>query len=99
MQHKIWATACKINALVVNVMATRSFCFRKARYVKYVENHSISNCLHKRRSKDVKCVLREGNHLANYKNCMVYKDLQRSTKKVLPCIMEKSNDTQTTITN
>jgi len=30
------------------------------------------------KSKDIKCVLCEGNHPANYKGCMVYKDLQRN---------------------
>jgi len=30
------------------------------------------------KSKDVKCVLCEGNHPSNYKGCMVYKDLQRN---------------------
>jgi len=40
-------------------------------------------------------VLCEDNYPANYKDCMVYKDLQ----KVFPRIMGKNNNIQTKITN
>lgn len=68
---------------------TRSFCYRKSRCVKCAGDHSTSNCTRRERSANVKCVLCEGNHPANYKGCTVYKELQKSTfptlrKKVPP---------------
>lgn len=56
---------------------TRRFCFRKPRCVKCTDEHSTANCPRKGRSDNVKCVLCNGNHPANYKGCSVYKDLQR----------------------
>jgi len=55
-------------------MAIREF-FASARCINCVENHPTSNCSHKGKSRDVKCMLCEGNHLV--KGYMVYKDLQR----------------------
>jgi len=55
----------------------KGFCNRKARYVKCAEDHPTSNCPGKIKSKNVKCLLREDNHPANHKGCMVYKDLQK----------------------
>jgi len=57
---------------------TKNFCFRKARCVKCTEDHPTINCPRRERSKDVKCILCENNYPANYKGCMVYKDLQKS---------------------
>jgi hypothetical protein len=37
----------------------------------------------KERSKDIKYVLYESNHTANYKGCMIYKDLERNYFPVL----------------
>jgi len=42
------------------------------------KDHPTFNYLCKEKSKDIKCVLCEGNHPANYKDCMVFKNLQRS---------------------
>ena len=42
-------------------------------------HHPTIDCTRKEKSKDVKCVLCEGNHPANYKGCTVYKDLQNKT--------------------
>jgi len=57
---------------------TQSFCFRKARCVKCAtQDYPTINCLRRKKSKDVKCVLCEGNHPANYKGYMVYEDLQK----------------------
>jgi len=58
------------------------FCFHKARYIKCAEDHLTSNYSRKEKSKDVKCLLREGNYSANYKGYMFYKDL----KKIFFCI-------------
>lgn len=54
---------------------TQKFCNRKPRCVKCAGPHHTSACLRKDRSKEVKCVLCDGNHPANYKGCTVYKDL------------------------
>ncbi|CAG4954316.1 unnamed protein product [Colias eurytheme] len=54
---------------------TQKFCNRKPRCVKCAGSHHTSACLRKERSKEVKCILCEGNHPANYKGCTVYKEL------------------------
>jgi len=57
-------TTCKTNSQLESIISSK-----------------IQTNLHKseeqRRSKNIKCVLCESNHLANYKN-MIYKDLQRN---------------------
>lgn len=68
---------------------TKFYCQRSSRCVKCADTHHTSNCARKDKSKDVKCVLCEGNHPANYKGCTVYKDLQKNhipsiRKKTLP---------------
>jgi len=57
---------------------TKGSCFRKPRCVKCAGNHATASCLRKERSADVKCVLCNGNHPANYKGCVVYKELQKA---------------------
>jgi len=57
---------------------TKAYCFHSPRCVKCAGTHFTSQCLRKDKS-DVKCVLRNGNHPANYKGCTVYKDLQKRT--------------------
>lgn len=54
---------------------TQKFCNRKPRCVKCAGSHHTSHCPRKERSNQVKCVLCEGNHPANYKGCTVYKEL------------------------
>lgn len=54
---------------------TKNFCARQPRYVKCAGNHQTSNCQRQGKSQNVKCVLCEGNHPANYKGCQVYKEL------------------------
>jgi len=56
---------------------TTGFYNRKARCVKCVGDHPTFNCPRKTKSENVKCVLCKGNHPANYKDCTVYKDLQK----------------------
>ncbi|GBP64658.1 Nucleic-acid-binding protein from transposon X-element [Eumeta japonica] len=55
---------------------TQKFCHRQSRCVKCAESHHTKNCPRKERSDKVKCILCEGNHPANYKGCIVYKELQ-----------------------
>jgi hypothetical protein len=38
-----------------------------------------NQCHRKEWSSDVRCVLCGGNHPANYKGCMIYKDIQKKT--------------------
>jgi hypothetical protein len=47
--------------------------------VKCAGYHLTKQCHQKERLSDVWCVLCGGNHPANYKGCMVYKDLQKKT--------------------
>jgi hypothetical protein len=46
----------------------------KLRCVKCAGDHLTNHCHRKERSSDVRGVLCAGNHPANYKGCMVYKD-------------------------
>ena len=57
---------------------TKNFCSRAPRCVKCTGSHRTSNCLRKKRSDQVKCVLCEGNHPANYKVCEIYKQLRNA---------------------
>lgn len=58
---------------------TQKFCHRQPRCVKCALAHRTSDCPRKERSDNVKCVLCEGNHPANYKGCIVYQELQKKT--------------------
>ena len=57
---------------------TKNFCSRAPRCVKCTGSHRTSDCLRKERSDQVKCVLCEGNHPANYKGCEIYKQLRNA---------------------
>lgn len=57
---------------------TKKFCHHKAKCVKCAEDHLTANCSRKIKSEQVKYVLREGNHPANYKGCEVHKQLQKA---------------------
>ncbi|KMQ83807.1 nucleic-acid-binding protein from transposon x-element [Lasius niger] len=65
-------------ALTVNVTDILKASAVAKRDVKCTGDHAKSNCLRKGRSNNVKCVLCGGNHLANYKGCAIYKDLQKT---------------------
>lgn len=56
---------------------TQRFCHRHPRCVKCAGAHHTAECPRKERSNQVKCVLCDGNHPANYKGCTVYKELQK----------------------
>jgi len=62
------------NALIDSDGHIKSFCFRKARCVKCAEDYPTINCTCKKKYNDIKCVLYESNHPANYEGC---KDLQK----------------------
>jgi len=70
---------------------TKDFCNRKARCIKCAEDHPTLSCPWKIKSENVKCVLCEGNHPANYKSCMIYKDLQ---KRHFPTLRKKEITTK-----
>lgn len=71
---------------------TKAYCYHPARCVKCIGNHLTVNCQRKERSKDVECVLCNGNHPANYKGCTVYKQLQKAT---FPPLRKKQTTTTT----
>ncbi|CAH2083988.1 unnamed protein product [Euphydryas editha] len=56
---------------------TQNFCHRQPKCVKCAGSHHTSKCPRKERSDKVKCILCDGNHPANYKGCIVYKELQK----------------------
>ena len=58
---------------------TKNFCHQKPRCVKCAGPHLTSLCSRKEKSNDVRCVLCNGNHPANYKGCQIYKELQQKT--------------------
>lgn len=65
---------------------TKKFCHHSPRCVKCTGNHHTKDCPRKIKSNEVKCVLCEENHPANYKGCSVYKQLQR---KIYPKLRNK----------
>jgi len=62
---------------------TKNVCSRKTRGIKSAGGHSTINCSRRKKSKNIKCMLCEGNHPANYKGCMASKDLQRNFFPIL----------------
>ena len=73
---------------------TKSYCHHKPRCVKCSENHLTADCPRKNRSDNVKCVLCNGNHPANYKGCATYKQLQeKSFPRLRPHQVESSLST------
>lgn len=69
---------------------TKKYCQHRPRCVKCTEDHATVDCPRKEKSTNVKCVLCEGNHPANYKGCSIYKELQ---KKKYPPLRQKPNTT------
>jgi hypothetical protein len=58
---------------------THAYCHHSPRCVKCAGNHLTKLCPRKEKSENVKCVLCDGNHPANYKGCSVYKEIQQRT--------------------
>lgn len=73
---------------------TKGYRGRKPKCIKCAGNHSSSNCARKDKSDDVKCILCERNHPANYKGCIVYRNFQ---KLKYPPMRRKQNSA--TVTN
>ena len=57
--------------------------------VKCTKAHLSSECPRKDKDNEVRCVNRNGNHSANYRGCMIHKQLQA---KVYPQLRRKTND-------
>lgn len=73
---------------------TRRFCHRQPRCVKCAGSHATLDCARKGRSDNVRCILCEGNHPANYKGCSVYKELQKVKYPSLRPKPQLNKDTQ-----
>lgn len=56
---------------------TKKYCRRKPKCIKCAGDHLSALCSRKGKLEDVKCVLCEGNHPANYKGCHIYRQLQK----------------------
>jgi PAX-interacting protein 1 len=56
---------------------TKKYCNYNFRCVKCAGDHATNDCPRKEKSADVKCVLCEGKHPANYRGCIVHKEIQR----------------------
>lgn len=55
---------------------TKSYCNHRPRCVKCTGEHLTNQCEKKKWGTEVKCVLCNGNHPANYRGCIVYKEVQ-----------------------
>lgn len=67
---------------------SRNYCYRTPRCVKCAGEHLTKNCERKERNKNVKCVNCQGNHPANYRGCLVAKEIQR---RKFPPLRSKQN--------
>lgn len=70
---------------------TRTYCNNHPRCVRCGENHRTDTCT-KDRDLPAKCALCNGDHPANYRGCLVFKNLQQLRKKQSP---SKSNTDKT----
>lgn len=67
---------------------TKNFCTRIPRCVKCTDNHPTSECTRKeKKNDDVKCVNCHENHPANYRGCLVHKQLQQ---KIYPTMRKRT---------
>lgn len=66
---------------------TKNFCNKNPRCVKCIGNHLTKDCPRKTKSEEVRCVNCNENHPANYKGCIVHKQLQQ---KLYPQLRSKS---------
>lgn len=62
---------------------TKRFCHNIPRCVKCTDYHGTASCSRRERDNNVKCVLCDGNHPANYRGCQVHKELQAKKFPVL----------------
>jgi hypothetical protein len=66
---------------------TKNYCRNNPRYVKCASEHLTNECPRKVRDDNVKCVNCNEKHPANYKGCMVYKQIQQ---KICPRLSERN---------
>lgn len=71
---------------------TKNFCRKSPRCVKCAGSHETSNCPKQKRFDNVTCANCMGKHPANYRGCMVHKQLQQ---KMYPTLREKRDEIQT----
>lgn len=67
---------------------TKTYCRKTFSCVKCAGQHETKDCTRKTRDDKVKCVNCGGDHPANYRGCLVHKQLQQ---KLYPALREKSN--------
>lgn len=72
---------------------TKNFCHKNPRCVKCTDNHHTKDCPRKIKDDDVKCVNCNENHPANYRGCIVHKQLQ---EKMYPKLRQKDNQSKNT---
>lgn len=70
---------------------TKTYCTRQPRCVKCGNSHTTIECT-KELSSPATCALCQGNHPANYKGCIVYKEIQ---KRKFPAIRERYQPNRT----
>ena len=68
---------------------TKNFCTKSPVCVKCAGSHKTIQCLIKQKSDHIKCALCGAKHTANYKGCMVYKELR---VKRFPPLRKKENE-------
>ena len=68
---------------------TKNFCTKSPVCVKCAGSHKTIQCLIKQKSDHIKCALCGEKHTANYKGCMVYKELR---VKRFPPLRKKENE-------
>lgn len=78
---------------------TKNFCRKLEKCVKCAGNHNTKNCERKERDNNVKCINCNGTHPANYRGCIVHKQLQQNLypalrKKVIPQIINNNTKQQ-----
>lgn len=54
---------------------SKNYCMRPYRCVKCAQGHKTADCPKKDRNTPAKCALCEGDHPANYKGCVVYREI------------------------
>ena len=70
-------------------MHTKNFCHKSPRCVKCTKSHLSSECPRKVKDNGVRCANCNGNHPANYRGCIIHKQLQ---EKLYPQLRRKTND-------
>lgn len=73
---------------------TKNYCLRPYRCVKCAESHNTMDCPKKDRKEPAKCALCLGDHAANYKGCVVFKEIQKRKFQSRPPTNEKSQNTK-----